>query len=177
MKPTDTNSAWAWLVAGWIGVVGSGAMLAQASAGHLPAMAWLACAAAGSWWVAHRSETAHAQALDEMRIALTGLARGEIAKSKYAESNRAGYVLTGGASKLPGIVDLAERVFAAPVRTGNPLPIGGLYDAVNDPIFSTGVGLVLCAAEGGQFAGRDLEEGSLFENIIIRMKNWLKDFF
>jgi cell division protein FtsA len=101
----------------------------------------------------------------------------EIAKSKYAEANRAGFVLTGGASKLPGIVDLAERVFNAPVRTGNPLPVGGLFDAVNDPAFSTGVGLVLQAAESRQLGGRDLEEGSLFENIINRMKNWLKDFF
>jgi len=105
------------------------------------------------------------------------LARGEIAKSKYAETNRAGYVLTGGASKLTGIVELAERVFGGPVRTGSPLPIGGLYDSVNDPAFSTGVGLVLYAAEGRQFGGRDLEEGSLFDNILNRMKNWLKDFF
>jgi cell division protein FtsA len=105
------------------------------------------------------------------------LARGEIAKSKYAETNRAGYVLTGGASKLPGIVELAERVLGGPVRTGSPLPIGGLFDSVNDPAFSTGVGLVLYAAEGRQFGGRDLEDGSLFDNILTRMKNWLKDFF
>ena len=105
------------------------------------------------------------------------LTHGEIAKSKYAETNRAGYVLTGGASKLPGIVELAERIFAGPVRTGNPLPVGGLFDAVNDPAFATGVGLVLYAAEGKQFGGRDLEDGSLFENIITRMKNWFKDFF
>ncbi|MBD3399120.1 MAG: cell division protein FtsA [Candidatus Coatesbacteria bacterium] len=104
------------------------------------------------------------------------LVKGEIVKSKFADAFRAGYVLTGGASKLPGACDLAERVFGAPVRLAKPQPMGGLFDSVDDPAYSTGVGLVLYAAEG-RHHGTNLNEGSLFENIINRMKSWLKDFF
>jgi cell division protein FtsA len=105
------------------------------------------------------------------------LVKGEIANSRFAEAFRAGYVITGGASKLPGVCELAERIFGAPVRLARPQPVGGLFDSVDDPAFSTGVGLILYAAEGRAFGEGDLDDGSLFDNIIQRMKNWLKDFF
>jgi hypothetical protein len=51
-------------------------------------------------------------------------------------------VITGGSAILPGMPELAEQIFNLPVRRGNPLDIGGLTDAVNSPIYATGVGLV-----------------------------------
>ena len=62
----------------------------------------------------------------------------------------AGVVLTGGASIIDGIEDLAESVLQLPVRRGAPNGIGGLVDMVNQPIYSTAVGLVMYAAENGE---------------------------
>ena len=44
----------------------------------------------------------------------------------------------------PGrLVELAESVFSLPVRRGYPIGVGGLVDVVNNPIYATGVGLIL----------------------------------
>ncbi len=57
--------------------------------------------------------------------------------------SRAGIVLTGGASKMEGVVELAEEVFHLPVRVGMPQHVIGLADVVSNPIHATGVGLLL----------------------------------
>jgi cell division protein FtsA len=54
-----------------------------------------------------------------------------------------GIVITGGGSKLLGVVELASQIFRLPVRVGNPLPVGGLVEEYRNPIYATGVGLVL----------------------------------
>ena len=80
------------------------------------------------------------------------LANKEVRKNHFAELLGGGVVLTGGTSLMPGIAELAEQVFEMPVRLGVPRGLGGLSASVADPRFSTGVGLVLRAAqpEGGQ---------------------------
>jgi len=55
---------------------------------------------------------------------------------------RSGVVLTGGSSKMEGMIDLAEEIFHLPVRLGMPKYLGGLSEVVKNPIYSTGVGLV-----------------------------------
>ncbi|HEC31119.1 MAG TPA: cell division protein FtsA, partial [Deltaproteobacteria bacterium] len=67
----------------------------------------------------------------------------EILKSGYAELLASGLVVTGGSSLLPGIPELAEQVMDMPVRLGIPTSIGGLVDVVSNPMYATGVGLVL----------------------------------
>ncbi|MDD5084148.1 MAG: cell division protein FtsA [Candidatus Moranbacteria bacterium] len=59
----------------------------------------------------------------------------------------AGVVLTGGGSKLVGIVELAKDIFRLPAQIGYPQPLGGILDRVDDPEFSTVVGLVVWARE------------------------------
>ena len=54
-----------------------------------------------------------------------------------------GFVLTGGGSKIEGVCELAENVFNAPVRIGQPKNgIEGLADIVNNPVYATGVGIL-----------------------------------
>lgn len=67
----------------------------------------------------------------------------ELFRSGYFESLHAGVVLTGGVSLLPGIRELAERLFDLPVRIGVPYHFGGLGDVVKNPIYATATGLVL----------------------------------
>ncbi len=53
-----------------------------------------------------------------------------------------GVVLTGGVAELPGITELAARVFAAPVRIGAPHSLAGAPQAALQPAFATAVGLL-----------------------------------
>jgi cell division protein FtsA len=67
----------------------------------------------------------------------------ELRRSGLEELIAAGIVLTGGTAKMEGVIDLAEEIFHMPVRLGMPHNIQGLADIVNNPIYSTGVGLLL----------------------------------
>ena len=54
----------------------------------------------------------------------------------------AGYVLTGGTAKMEGVVEFAEEVFQMPARVAQPSDVCGLKEYVNDPTYSTVVGLL-----------------------------------
>lgn len=70
------------------------------------------------------------------------LAMKEIRRSGLEEQIAAGIVLTGGTAKMQGAIEVAEEIFQMPVRIGQPVGIAGLTDYVNDPSFSTSVGLL-----------------------------------
>lgn len=70
------------------------------------------------------------------------LIQAELRRSGYEDLVAAGIVLTGGTSKMEGVVELAEEIFHMPVRLGSPQNVSGLSDIVNNPIYSTGVGLL-----------------------------------
>ncbi len=71
------------------------------------------------------------------------LVQAELRRSGYEGLIAAGIILTGGSSKVTGLVDLAEEIFHMPVRMGVPQHVSGLTDVVQNPIYSTGVGLLL----------------------------------
>ena len=88
----------------------------------------------------------------------------------------AGVVVTGGASIMKGVPELAERIFDLPVRRGMPMNIGGLVDVVNSPIYSTGVGLVLYGIEQDSSSSfRKTSDEHLFSRILATMKQWFKE--
>ncbi len=94
----------------------------------------------------------------------------------------AGIVLTGGTAKLPGAIDLAKEVLHLPAQTGFPIRLGGLVDKVDEPSFSTAVGLLIWDMENNQTViNRD--SGHLTKNIlgklkkiVLKTKKWLKTF-
>lgn len=67
----------------------------------------------------------------------------QLRRSDYEGELVAGAVITGGSSLLPGMAELGEQMLNMPVRIGYPINIRGLVDVVSQPIYSTGVGLVL----------------------------------
>src|SRR4029077_15949925 len=71
----------------------------------------------------------------------------ELMRSGYFDSLAAGIVLTGGATTMEGVGDIAEQVLGLPTRRGVPTKIGGLVDVVRSPAYSTGVGLVMFGAD------------------------------
>ncbi len=99
------------------------------------------------------------------------LVQAEIRRSGFEELIAAGIVLTGGSSKVMGLVDLAEEIFHMPVRLGLPQHVAGLTDVVQNPIYSTGVGLLLYGKEHQMTGGIDENKGL---GIWERMKNWFQ---
>jgi cell division protein FtsA len=105
---------------------------------------------------------------------ILSLARQEIATGNLADLIPSGLVLTGGASALEGIAELAEEIFEAPVRLGVPQNVGGLQDIVRNPMYATGVGLVLFGfsqrqEQTNRFRIRD---DSIFGRVKQRMRDW-----
>ncbi len=66
----------------------------------------------------------------------------KIEEEGFENKINAGIVITGGSAYLGGLLEVADDIFAAPVRVGKPYGIGGLIDKVNSPEFSTSLGLL-----------------------------------
>jgi len=84
-------------------------------------------------------------------------------------------VITGGSSMLDGAIETAEAVFSLPARIGKPIGISGLVDVVNNPMYATGVGLVLYGARHKNKDKFRIRDKNLFNRIISRMKKWFRD--
>ncbi len=74
------------------------------------------------------------------------MANKELQKINRAGLLPAGVVLTGGGAKLPGIVDVAKRIFKLPASVGLPQELTSAIDKMSDPTFTTAVGLVMWGA-------------------------------
>ena len=108
------------------------------------------------------------------------MVRMELQRSGYEEVIAAGVVLTGGSSKMEGAVELAEEVFHMPVRLGTPQHITGLADVVRNPIYATGVGLLLYGRENYVRSNRrdmPIVKQINVRNIWDRMKGWFNGEF
>ncbi|MFP6641716.1 MAG: cell division protein FtsA, partial [Myxococcota bacterium] len=103
------------------------------------------------------------------------LAHQEIVRAGLEDKIPSGLVLTGGASALSGLTELAEEIFETPVRLGLPDRIGGLQDVVRSPMYSTGVGLVLFGfsqRRDHQHSRFRIRDESIFGRVKQRMRDW-----
>ena len=66
----------------------------------------------------------------------------EIKRSGYDGLLRAGAVITGGCSQIPGVKEVATRTLGIPVRLAKPEKLTGMSDALRSPSYSTSVGLL-----------------------------------
>ena len=102
------------------------------------------------------------------------LVHAEIRRSGFENIIASGMVITGGGSKMEGLMELAEEVFHMPVRQGMPQHIKGLVDVVRNPIYATGVGLLIY---GKQDVGHHRERNVTgFNGLWERMKSWFSGF-
>ncbi len=110
---------------------------------------------------------------------LLSLVLAELRKSGFEGMIAAGIVMTGGSSKMEGVIDLAEEIFHMPVRLGSPQYVSGLSDVVSNPIHATGVGLLLFGEQhqsGGNGTQYFSAEGGV-KGVWGRMKGWFQGNF
>jgi cell division protein FtsA len=130
------------------------------------------------------SRQALAEVVEPRYDELFTLVQAELRRSGYEDMIAAGIVLTGGTSRMEGVVELAEEIFHTPVRIGMPQTVLGLTDIVKNPIYSTGVGLLHYGLKrqlaGGVRGGarqrkpqREVNVGGFFE----RAKLWVQNNF
>ncbi|WP_439135634.1 cell division protein FtsA [Pseudomaricurvus sp.] len=125
------------------------------------------------------SRQALAEVVEPRYDELFTLVQAELRRSGFEDLVAAGIVLTGGTSKMEGVIELAEEIFHMPVRLGTPQNVRGLSDIVNNPIYSTGVGLL-------QYAKRQQNEGRVAQyqvksdggnNWWEKVKTWFQGNF
>ena len=127
----------------------------------------------------YKVERAEMTAIIEARMdEIFSLVHREIMRTDYANLLAAGVVVTGGGAMVEGCAELAEEIFGMPVRIGTPRNVTGLVDAVTQPIYATGVGLVQFGLNHQNREGHLMNgNGEMFNSILGRMKGWVKDFF
>ena len=125
------------------------------------------------------SRQALAEVVEPRYDELFTLVQAELRRSGYEDLVPAGVVLSGGTSKMEGVVELAEEIFHMPVRVGYPQSVQGLNDILRNPIYATSVGLLLYGAEHNQEAGGGAagKTGGSGEGLFSRAKTWLQSNF
>lgn len=123
------------------------------------------------------SRQALAEVVEPRYEELFTLIQAELRRSGFEDLIAAGVVLTGGTSKMEGVVELAEEIFHVPVRLAKPIGIEGLSDVVSNPIYATSVGLLVYGAkhQRGELVFARKEEDPV--GFLVRAKNWIKGNF
>ncbi len=117
------------------------------------------------------SRQALAEVVEPRYDELFTLIQAELRRSGFEDLVAAGIVLTGGTSKMEGVVELAEEIFHMPVSIGRPHGVSGLADIVKNPIYSTAVGLLQYGAKQ-QNDELVLPSNAGMETVVGRVKNW-----
>ena len=124
------------------------------------------------------SRQALAEVVEPRYDELFTLVQAELRRSGYEDMVPAGIVLTGGTAKMEGVVELAEEIFHMPVRVGYPQAVQGLNDIVRNPIYATGVGLLMYGLENQDDGGRPARSGGSGEgNWLDRARGWIQNNF
>lgn len=91
----------------------------------------------------------------------------------------AGVILTGGGAKLADIVEAAKKHLRLPAHLGLPTGVESAIDKINDPTFTTAVGLVLWGSHLGSSQQRNGLGGFFgkitnFSSLGDKTKKWFK---
>jgi cell division protein FtsA len=108
------------------------------------------------------------------------MARDRLNGSPFAADPRGRVILTGGASQLTGLAELATRILGRPVRIGRPLGIAGLPEAAKGPAFAASAGLLVYpqAAYLEHFEPRHTRQVAAgTDGYFARVGRWLRESF
>jgi cell division protein FtsA len=108
---------------------------------------------------------------------LFALIQTELRRNGLEDILGSGVVITGGSARVEGVVELAEDIFRMPARLGIPRDIAGLVDVVRNPIYSTGVGLLLYGQQSRDQKRAELITNQSVKAFLGRMKSWFQGNF
>ena len=120
------------------------------------------------------SRQALAEVVEPRYDELFTLVQAELRRSGFEDLIAAGIVLTGGTSKMHGVVELAEEIFHVPVRLGSPMGAFGLQDVTDNPIHATGVGLLHYGFKE-QSNLQQSAAASASAGLVGRVKSWFQN--
>ncbi|MEE8540549.1 MAG: cell division protein FtsA, partial [Desulfobacterales bacterium] len=106
---------------------------------------------------------------------ILSLIKREIYRAGMENLIASGLVLTGGGALLQDVTEVAEAILDVPSRLGKPMGISGLVDVVNNPMYATGVGLVIYGARNQTEKKFRIRDANIFNSIMAQMKKWFKD--
>ncbi len=102
------------------------------------------------------------------------IARDDLKKTRVLDQIGAGIVVTGGGASMCGMAEIAEEIFALPVRIGAPSDLMAQHDLGLGPKFATAVGLV---RHGNRMYAEMLASGGNAETWTARTSNKVRKFF
>ncbi|MCH7497042.1 MAG: cell division protein FtsA [Candidatus Marinimicrobia bacterium] len=108
------------------------------------------------------------------------LCRHEIRKSEVSDRLTFGVVVTGGGALLTELEEKAGEVFSAAIKIGYPLHVTGLEDAVNSPVYTTVIGLLLYGREYEETYGpppRPGGAGQFLRGLGTQVKEFFSELF
>jgi cell division protein FtsA len=107
------------------------------------------------------------------------MVRDRLAACPIAADRRSHVILTGGASQLNGLPELAARLLGHPVRLGRPLGIAGAPEAAKGPAFAVAAGLLVYpqAAHLEHFEMRKRQLMTGTGGYFARVGRWLRESF
>lgn len=123
------------------------------------------------------SRQALAEVVEPRYDELFTLVQAELRRSGFEHLLAGGVVLTGGTSKMEGVVELAEEIFHMPVRLGMPQGVSGLADIVKNPIYSTGVGLLQYGLKQHVSGKPGGGKAKSTQSLLSRTKQWFQGNF
>ncbi len=102
-----------------------------------------------------------------------------LVKEELAKINRdgmlpAGVIITGAGAKMSGVIDIARETLNLPAQIGFPSNYDGVVDKIDDPAYSTAIGLLLW---GTRFEGRSHAglKSINFKKSLSGIKSWMKN--
>jgi cell division protein FtsA len=123
------------------------------------------------------SRQALAEVVEPRYEELFTLVQSELRRSGFEDLIPAGIVITGGSSIMEGVVELAEEVFHMPVRLASPQAVAGMSEVVNNPIYATGVGLLIHGFRQMDLGGGPALRGENAPSLLERIKSWFTGHF
>jgi cell division protein FtsA len=108
------------------------------------------------------------------------MVRDRLAGCSFAAETRGRVILTGGASQMTGLPELAARILGRSVRIGRPLGIAGLPDVAKGAAFAAATGLLVypqaaCLEHFETRSRRYLASGT--GGYLARVGQWLRESF
>lgn len=105
------------------------------------------------------------------------LIRGKLEASGFDKVSGRRCVLTGGASQMLGVGDLAAKMLAKQVRKGKPVTVPGMAEAISGPAFAAVVGML--QYETAQSWEEEILTNDQSRRVWLpeRIVNWLRENF